>query len=280
MAAQFQDTKVYNYPIIYFLNELRSTRLCNELRLTLKSETPETDHIRFSFNHGVSMSSWGEKITVTVTPLSDSVTSLHIHSECGMPTQVIDWGKNKKNVNSLFSHLEKYICFPSVIQPMSDAEKTNFNIAVPVAVPAPTPEPSPTPVAAPIPEPVPTPVVTPVPEPVPTPVVTPVPEPVPTPAPVSETPVSYNKTGYFFNAPLDLSDDDSVTIPTPAPAPEPKVSETTPAVSVVPTPVTVSSVIAHEDSDHSGPSVFCSSCGHKVAKTDDKFCPLCGNMLQ
>ena len=45
----------------------------------------------------VSIKSWGEKIRVTILPSG----FLQIRSECSLPTQCIDWGKNKKNVNRL-----------------------------------------------------------------------------------------------------------------------------------------------------------------------------------
>jgi hypothetical protein len=41
--------------------------------------------------------SWGEN--VVITPLAPNV--LRIRSECGLPTQCIDWGKNETNVKKL-----------------------------------------------------------------------------------------------------------------------------------------------------------------------------------
>jgi hypothetical protein len=41
--------------------------------------------------------SWGE--TMRITPLAPNV--LRIRSECGLPTQCIDWGKNETNVKKL-----------------------------------------------------------------------------------------------------------------------------------------------------------------------------------
>lgn len=45
----------------------------------------------------VGMKSWGEKIRITILPSG----ILQIRSECSLPTQCFDWGKNKKNVNRL-----------------------------------------------------------------------------------------------------------------------------------------------------------------------------------
>ncbi len=44
-----------------------------------------------------SLMSWGE--TMTIAPLAPNV--LRIRSECGLPTQCIDWGKNERNVKKL-----------------------------------------------------------------------------------------------------------------------------------------------------------------------------------
>lgn len=44
-----------------------------------------------------SKKSWGEKIRLTILPSG----ILKIRSECSLPTQCFDWGKNKENVNTL-----------------------------------------------------------------------------------------------------------------------------------------------------------------------------------
>ena len=107
MAANFGQ----NYNVNASVEQLRSIimdpRFATELRISLKSENKEPDRIWYRFHHGASMSSWGEKITITITPLQNGTTSLHIHSECGMPTQVIDWGKNKKIVHNIYAYMEK-----------------------------------------------------------------------------------------------------------------------------------------------------------------------------
>ena len=53
----------------------------------------------------MSFVSYGEKITVTLTYLGEDKTQIDIVSECGMPTQIIDYGKNKKNVNAIFDYI-------------------------------------------------------------------------------------------------------------------------------------------------------------------------------
>ena len=46
---------------------------------------------------GFSFGSWGENIRVWMTP-SEKGTIVHILSECSMPAQLVDWGKNTDNV--------------------------------------------------------------------------------------------------------------------------------------------------------------------------------------
>lgn len=50
-----------------------------------------------------SLWSWGENITIEV----DEDGTTHIKSECKLPTQIIDWGNNKKNVNKLLAALDQ-----------------------------------------------------------------------------------------------------------------------------------------------------------------------------
>ena len=38
--------------------------------------------------------------------MGEAVTHVRIHSECGMPTQVIDWGKNQQVVCNIYEYLE------------------------------------------------------------------------------------------------------------------------------------------------------------------------------
>ena len=85
---------------------------CEKLNLELKSENPDGERVWYRFHHGVTFTSWGEKITITLTPRSENLTSVVILSECGMPTQFIDWGKNKSNVNNIFKYIEQTLLTP------------------------------------------------------------------------------------------------------------------------------------------------------------------------
>lgn len=46
---------------------------------------------------GTGLASWGEDLTVHLTQVPGG-TGVHIRSQCSFPLQLIDWGKNKRNV--------------------------------------------------------------------------------------------------------------------------------------------------------------------------------------
>lgn len=50
----------------------------------------------------VNLSSWGEKITLTITSTPEG-TLVSVHSLCSFPFQVVDWGKNRRNTGRLLS---------------------------------------------------------------------------------------------------------------------------------------------------------------------------------
>ncbi len=105
MAARAEQTRVLNMPIDFVVNKMRQIGN-SDLRVNLTSENPMPPNgVWFRVLHGTSFSSWGEKITVTLTALSPQSTQIHILSECGMPTQLVDWGKNNKNVNAVFDYI-------------------------------------------------------------------------------------------------------------------------------------------------------------------------------
>ena len=104
MAKKADGQNTYPVNINYFAEKCRSIE-SSGLNLSLKSENPTESGVWFRIHHGMSMASYGEKITITLTPTPGG-TNVHILSECGMPTQVIDYGKNKKNVAVIFKYFE------------------------------------------------------------------------------------------------------------------------------------------------------------------------------
>jgi len=65
------------------------------------SGTGTPDGAQFRVSASLSFGSWGENITVTRL----AADRLQVRSECSMPTQVFDWGRNEKNVKQFFATL-------------------------------------------------------------------------------------------------------------------------------------------------------------------------------
>lgn len=105
MAARYEQKYNVNATMDQLLGIIRSPAFASHLNIEMKSENPAPHGVWFRFHHGMTAMSWGEKITITLTPTSPSTVLLHIHSECGMPTQIIDWGKNKSVVCNVYERI-------------------------------------------------------------------------------------------------------------------------------------------------------------------------------
>lgn len=108
MAANYSKTVRFNESLQNLLSIVRSSDFATTLRIEMKSENPTATCVWFRFHHGTSFTSWGEKITITLTPLFNGQTDAHVYSECGMPTQVIDWGKNQQVVCNIIEYIERF----------------------------------------------------------------------------------------------------------------------------------------------------------------------------
>lgn len=53
----------------------------------------------------INFSSWGENITIVLSPL-DGGTRVSVRSTCAFPLQVVDWGKNRRNVTHILASIE------------------------------------------------------------------------------------------------------------------------------------------------------------------------------
>ena len=107
MAANHQNSYILNASIETLRAVILDSNFASTLNLELKSENLTMDGVWYRFHHGMTFTSWGEKITITLTRIDNMSTSLTILSECGMPTQVIDWGKNRQNVCNIFEYIDK-----------------------------------------------------------------------------------------------------------------------------------------------------------------------------
>ena len=107
MAAKSQNSKVYPLPVQCFVLEMRAQPIRDFMKIKWVAEDRlPNGALHYQYQHGVGMASWGETIDIWLTALGERATQVDIRSECYLPTQVVDWGKNKENVVNLFNYLD------------------------------------------------------------------------------------------------------------------------------------------------------------------------------
>ena len=109
MGASHSDRVVFNVPISALQYLIRENHFSNYLNISMKSENLFTNGVWYRFHHGMSFTSYGEKITITLTSLDAYSTMVDLHSECGLPTQIFDWGKNKSNCDAIIEYIQNNI---------------------------------------------------------------------------------------------------------------------------------------------------------------------------
>lgn len=127
MAANYSESFVLSASQEQVFSVLGDMNFLSCVKLTPHSQFPEANGGRtFHFRSGVTFSSWGENVQIAAYALSPVTTQVTVRSECSLPTQIIDWGKNKSNVKSIHAQLSSI----AGSQPAAPA---------PVAAPAPAP---------------------------------------------------------------------------------------------------------------------------------------------
>ncbi len=88
---------------------LMDPMFASALKLTadFNRQTPQGG--MYHFKRGITLTTWGEEITVTLMPIDTFNCNVEVKSECRMPTQVVDWGKNRSNVEAVFVYIFKNI---------------------------------------------------------------------------------------------------------------------------------------------------------------------------
>ena len=59
----------------------------------------------FHLRRGMGLLSYGERVEITAEPDG----TVHVHSKCVWPLQLIDWGKNATNVDAFLSGLSRML---------------------------------------------------------------------------------------------------------------------------------------------------------------------------
>lgn len=129
MARSFTGNFVINADMSQMRAMLNDKAFANQLNIELKSENVTETNVWYRFHHGASFSSWGEKITITLTPDADGKIKLDIFSECALPTQIMDAGKNKKNVNAIVKVINESIANYPVISSLKEEVKETIAVS-------------------------------------------------------------------------------------------------------------------------------------------------------
>ena len=100
MAASYMDIRVFNEKLMPLVEKLRKYPMYHS-NISYVGEFPSGSGCIMRFKGGVTLTSWGEDITVTLTPTGPNTTQVQVYSVCALPTQVVDWGVNRQNVNNI-----------------------------------------------------------------------------------------------------------------------------------------------------------------------------------
>ena len=106
MGASANTTRVIQANMHQMVAMMRDPAFHNEVSLEFISETPQGLAMQYHFHHNMSLASRGEKVLITLMPLGADMVSVEVSSACALPTQLIDYGKNRKNVEGVHD----YIC--------------------------------------------------------------------------------------------------------------------------------------------------------------------------
>ena len=103
MAFGFPAYHTENYSPSESGSDLRTAvkTTLNAISWSVRQESPDTIIASSSMN----IRSWGEKVIVTFLPNN----TISVTSKCALPTQCLDWGKNKANINKFMAELRNHV---------------------------------------------------------------------------------------------------------------------------------------------------------------------------
>ena len=101
MAAKSNDRVIVTAQLMFLVERLRQIKGYNVIREYADGKGGAI----FELSHDITWLSWGEKIMMDLYPCNEQQTIVEIKSECAMPTQIIDWGRNSTNVKEILTYL-------------------------------------------------------------------------------------------------------------------------------------------------------------------------------
>lgn len=117
MAASYQQAYTMNASVQRIGDLINSSDFAVWCKLVLRSVNPTANGVWFQFHNGANFRSWGENVTITLSVAGPDSTFVTIHSECSVPTQVVDWGKNKEHVDQIHYFLLNHLSNAQFQQP-------------------------------------------------------------------------------------------------------------------------------------------------------------------
>ena len=128
MASNSREVRTLPGPIENYIARMRNIGAAG-LKFTIAGESPVQNGLMFLLSHSISFSSWGETIKVYLIAQGNQ-TVVDVYSECALPTQIVDWGKNKENVAKVFGYLMQGGAQQSYYQPQQNCAQPQQNAVV------------------------------------------------------------------------------------------------------------------------------------------------------
>ena len=101
MANHYEETVLVTAPLMTLVEKMRQIQ-----GFKILSELSDgAGGVVFRIDKGISMATWGHDITVHMSIHDDQRTKVELESKSALKTQVVDWGKNKKNVKEIEEQL-------------------------------------------------------------------------------------------------------------------------------------------------------------------------------
>ncbi|WP_438426087.1 hypothetical protein [Aquimarina macrocephali] len=97
MGVKFEASKKYDSSKIELIHNIKTAIDKSKFEIENIDKENRTIYAKSSLN----IWSWFEKISIRIEE-NGNVT---MTSECYLSTQIVDWGKNKRNVKTFFRHL-------------------------------------------------------------------------------------------------------------------------------------------------------------------------------
>ena len=105
MGVKKEQTFTVNGNLENICHILRDARFYYDLKMKLESEMAGPTNAVYQFKHGMTLTSYGERVTITLMAINPGTTSVTIRSECVVPTQIIDYGKNNSNITKIIAYI-------------------------------------------------------------------------------------------------------------------------------------------------------------------------------